>query len=137
MESHHTVSSQIIYGFNEIKYNRLIEIAEICKQLRRRHANQFRRALWYNQFQRFGKELRRLIEFIDTAEQTFRTIEILSRVQEWSSFIIHWTLSASQLIADVRYASIGVAWLGLLAEVSSILRLQELRTEVSSDETAH
>ncbi|KAF2719616.1 hypothetical protein K431DRAFT_211726, partial [Polychaeton citri CBS 116435] len=118
----------------------------ILHLIHHRNKNQHRRSHWYRHFDIFRRHVNTLCSQITTLNHRPPTnlerarkrardkdlqLQIRQRLDAWQDvYVAKWQHAFSQLVADGRFAVVGLALLGALAEVCEVTGITAVFEEV-------
>lgn len=119
----------------------LDNLSNIAYLLYRRNKNQHRRSHWWRHFNIFRRQLSHLCQDLKSVKQVPDDVDLVlnakaeARVETWVAiYVAKWWSSFSQILAEKRFAALGLTVLAILAKVCSLTGLTkklEANNEVS------
>jgi len=123
-------------SFSKEQQATLQHLADLLHLFHHRNNNQHRRSIWYRHFSTFRRQLNTLLLDISTLntiptthlERTRKKSQdiatwtrISDRLAFWQDVLVpKWHLAFSQLVADARFAVLGVVLIAVLAQVCGV-----------------
>jgi ribonuclease MRP protein subunit RMP1 len=108
----------------------LNDLSSLAYLIYRRNKNQHRRSHWWRHFNNFRRKLHRLCSELVNVKQSAgaETVELDAKteahIDAWAQFYVtKWHSSFSQILAERRFAALGLTILALLAKVCGLTRV--------------
>lgn len=124
------------YSFSKSQQDDLQHLANLLHLFHHRNNNQHRRSIWWRHFSVLRKQLNGLVDEVTSLNEVPKThlertrkkiqdkdsqLQISQRLQYWQSILVSkWQRAFSQLVADQRFAILGLVLVAILAQTCRI-----------------
>lgn len=136
--------------FSKNDQEALQHLSDVLHLFHHRNKNQHRRSIWWRHFSVFRRQLNKLLEEVNSLNEVPQThlerIRKKTRDQETSSniserldlwqnvLVTKWQNSFSQIIADGRFAVLGLVLIAVLAQTCQITGITTKLEDIGQDE---